>query len=156
MFYNFLFPQYLRGRAVSVMLLLVRLFFGALFFMHGLDKMWNFNELSFTFPSVFGFGPYMTLMLAIFCEFACSLFLVTGLMTRIILLPMILSMAVAFFDVHDAMMPQGELSLIYLIVFVGLFLCGPGKYSVDYLIDKRLQKEKKVGQSETDPELDDD
>lgn len=156
MFYNFLFPQYLRGRAVSVMLLLVRLFFGALFFMHGLDKMWNFNELSFTFPSIFGFGPYMTLMLAIFCEFACSLFLVTGLMTRIILLPMILSMAVAFFDVHDAMMPQGELSLIYLIVFVGLFLCGPGKYSVDYLIDKRLQKEKKVGQSETYPELDDD
>ena len=144
MFYNFLFPQYLRGRAVSVMLLLLRLFFGALFFMHGLDKMRDFNELSFTFPSVFGFGPYVTLMLAIFCEFACSMFLITGLMTRIILLPMILSMAVAFFDVHDAMMPQGELSLIYLIVFAGLFMCGPGRYSLDYLIDKLLQKERKV------------
>ena len=144
MFYDFLFPQYLRGRAVSVILLLIRLFFGALFFMHGLDKMRDFNELSFTFPSVFGFGSYVTLMLAIFCEFACSLFLMSGLITRIILLPMILSMAVAFFDVHDALMPQGELSLIYLLVFVGLFLCGPGKYSVDYLIDKRIQKEKKV------------
>ena len=148
MFYNFLFPQYLRGRAVSVILLLIRLFFGALFFMHGLDKMRDFNELSFTFPSVFGFGSYMTLMLAIFCEFACSLFLMTGLITRIVLLPMILSMAVAFFDVHDALMPQGELSLIYLLVFVGLFFCGPGKYSLDYLIDKRLQKEKKVGNSD--------
>ena len=143
MFYNFLFPQYLRGRAVSVILLLIRLFFGILFFMHGLDKMRDFNELSYTFPSVLGFGPYVTLMLAIFCEFACSLFLMTGLITRIILIPMILSMAVAFFDVHDGMMPQGELSLIYLLVFFGLFVCGPGRYSVDYLIDKRLQKDRK-------------
>lgn len=142
MFYNFLFPQYLRGRAVSFLLLLIRLFFGILFFMHGLDKLTNFNELSFTFPSVLGFGSYMTLMVAIFCEFACSMFLITGLMTRILLIPMILSMAVAFFDIHDAMMPEGELSLIYLIIFLGLFIAGPGRYSVDYLIDKRIQKEK--------------
>ena len=157
MFYNFLFPQYLRGRAVSVILLLVRLFFGALFFMHGLDKMKDFNELSFTFPSVFGFGSYVTLMLAIFCEFACSLFLMSGLITRIILLPMILAMAVAFFDVHDALMPQGELSLIYLIVFLALFICGPGKYSVDYLIDKRLKEDKKeeADEHELEPEEDD-
>ena len=142
MFYNFLFPQYLRGRAVSFLLLLIRLFFGILFFMHGLDKLTNFNELSFTFPSVLGFGSYMTLMVAIFCEFACSMFLITGLMTRILLIPMILSMAVAFCDIHDAMMPEGELSLIYLVIFLGLFIAGPGRYSVDYLIDKRIQKEK--------------
>ena len=142
MFYNFLFPQYLRGRAVSLILLLIRIFFAVMFFMHGLDKMRNFDVLSETFPSIMGLGSYTTLMLAIFCEFACSLFLMTGLTTRIILIPMILSMAVAFFDVHDGMMPQGELSLIYLIVFFGLFICGPGRYSVDYLIDKRLQKDR--------------
>lgn len=141
MFYNFLFPQYLRGTAVSFLILFVRLFFGILFFMHGLDKMTNFNELSQTYPSVLGFGSYMTLMISIFCEFACSLFLIVGLMTRIILLPMILTMAVAFFDIHDGMMPQAELSLIYLIIFLGIFMTGPGKYSLDYLIDKRLKKE---------------
>ena len=142
MFYNFLFPQYLRGKAVSFLLLLIRLFFGVLFFMHGLDKMMDFNELSLTYPSVFGFGSYMTLMLSIFCEFACSMLLMTGLMTRIVLVPMVLSMAVAFFDIHDGMMPEGELSLIYLVVFLGLFIAGPGRYSVDYLIDTRIQKEK--------------
>lgn len=141
MFYNFLFPQYLRGTAVSFLILFVRLFFGILFFMHGLDKMTNFNELSQTYPSVLGFGSYMTLMISIFCEFACSLFLIVGLMTRIILLPMILTMAVAFFDIHDGMMPQAELSLIYLIIFLGIFMTGPGKYSLDYLIDKLLKKE---------------
>ena len=142
MFYNFLFPQYLRGKAVSFLLLLIRLFFGILFFMHGLDKLTNFNQLSLTYPSVLGFGSYTTLMVAIFCEFACSMFLLVGLITRIILIPMVLSMAVAFFDIHDGMMPEGELSLIYLIIFLGLFISGPGRYSVDYLIDTRIQKEK--------------
>ncbi len=144
MFYNFLFPQYLRGRGVSFMILFVRLFFGALFLMHGLDKMMNFNQLSVTYPSVFGLGSYTTLMLSIFCEFACSIFLMVGMLTRIILIPMVVSMAVAFFDIHDGMMPEGELSLIYLIVFFVLFVTGPGRYSVDYLIDRKVMKDKEA------------
>ena len=142
MFYNFLFPQYLRERAVSVLLLLIRLFFGILFFMHGLDKMTNFNELSYTYPSVLGFGSYMTLMLSIFCEFACSMFLMVGLVTRVVLIPMAIAMAVAFFDIHDGMMPEGELALIFLIVFVVLFITGPGRYSIDYLIDMNVKKDR--------------
>lgn len=126
------------------MILFVRLFFGALFLMHGLDKMMNFNQLSVTYPSVFGLGSYTTLMLSIFCEFACSIFLMVGMLTRIILIPMVVSMAVAFFDIHDGMMPEGELSLIYLIVFFVLFVTGPGRYSVDYLIDRKVMKDKEA------------
>lgn len=142
MFYNFLFPQYFRGKGVSFLLLFVRVFFGALFLMHGLDKMTNFNELSLTYPGVLGFGSYMTLMVTIFCEFACSLFLITGCVTRIVLVPMVIAMAVAFFDIHDGMMPEGELALIFMIVFIVLFMTGPGRYSVDYLIDRKVKKEK--------------
>ncbi|MBQ2918127.1 MAG: DoxX family protein [Bacteroidales bacterium] len=144
MFYNYLFPQYCREKVVSLLILALRVFFGVLFFTHGLDKMINFNTLSETYPSVLGFGSYMTLMVSIFCEFACSLFLIAGLMERVVLLPMIASMAVAFFDIHDGMFPEGELSLIYLILFVVLLLTGPGRYSVDYLIDTKFQKEKKA------------
>lgn len=144
MFYNFLFPQYFRGKGVSIVLLLIRLFFGALFFLHGLDKLTNFNELSQNYPSVLGFGSYMTLMITVFCEFACSMFFIVGCVTRIVLLPMIVAMAVAFFDIHDGMMPDGELALIYMIVFVGIFLTGPGRYSVDYLIDLRVRKDRKA------------
>lgn len=142
MFYNFLFPHQFRGKGSSLLILAVRLVFGVLFFIHGLDKMMNFNLLVDNYPSVFGFGSYMTLMVSIFCEFCCSLFLIAGLMVRLVTIPMIVSMGVAFFDIHDAMMPEGELSLIYLIVFFLLFLAGPGRYSLDYLIDKRSQKEK--------------
>ena len=142
MFYDFLFPQYCRDRVISLLILALRLFFGILFFSHGLDKMMNFNELSYTFPSAFGFGSYMTLMLSIFCEFACSIFLIVGLLVRITVIPMIAAMAVAFFDVHDGMFPDGELSLIYMVLFSILYITGPGRYSLDYLIDMKFQKEK--------------
>ena len=141
MFYNFLFPQHFRGKGVSAFILILRLFFGVMFFIHGLGKMMNFSELSQTYPSVFGLGSYMTLMLAVFTEFCCSLFLIAGLLFRIMLLPMIVAMAVAFFDIHDGFLPEGELSLIYLIVFCLLYFVGPGKFSIDYLIDRRLRKE---------------
>ena len=142
MFYNFLFPQYLRGKGVSLLILAVRVLFGILFFTHGVEKMVNFNILVNSFPDILGFGSYMSLMLAIFCEFCCSLFLLAGLLHRIILIPMIISMGVAFFDVHDAMMPQGELSFIYFTVFILLFFVGPGRFSVDYLLDKKFRKVK--------------
>lgn len=141
MFYNFLFPQTFRGKGVSFLILCIRLFFGVLFFMHGLDKMTNFDQLSLTFPDIMGFGSYMSLMLSIFAEFCCSLFLIFGLLVRVMLIPMIIAMAVAFFDVHDAIMPEGELSLIYLIVFIIVYLTGPGRFSLDYLIDARFKNE---------------
>lgn len=142
MFYNFLFPQSFRGKGVSFLILCLRVFFGVMFFTHGLDKLANFNELSQTFPDVLGFGSYMSLMVSIFCEFCCSLFLIAGLMVRITVIPMIISMAVAFFDVHDGMFPEGELALIYLIMFIILYITGPGKFSIDYLIDKKIQKDR--------------
>lgn len=147
MFYRFLFPQTFRGKGVSLLILVLRVVFGALFFIHGLDKMLNFNTLVNDYPSVLGFGSYMTLMVSIFCEFCCSLFLMAGLLQRLLTVPMIVAMGVAFFDIHDAMMPEGELALIYFIVFIVLFLVGPGRYSVDFLIDMKFQKEKNPSQS---------
>ena len=141
MFYNFLFPHYCREKVISFLILCLLVFFGVLFMMHGLDKMTNFSILSETYPSVLGLGSYTTLMITVFAEFCCSLFLITGLLVRITVLPMIAAMAVAFFDVHDAMMPEGELALIYLVLFIILYATGPGRYSLDYLIDSRVRTE---------------
>ena len=142
MFYNFLFPHYCRDKGISFLILCLRLFFGVLFMMHGLDKMTHFSSLSDTYPSVFGLGSYMTLMLSVFTEFCCSVFLITGLLVRITVIPMIVAMAVAFFDVHDAMMPEGELAFIYMVLFIILYATGPGRYSLDYLIDTKVQSER--------------
>lgn len=142
MFYSYLFPKHFRGKGVSFLILALRLFFGIMFFIHGLDKMMNFSQLLEGYPNILGFGSYVSLMVTIFCEFCCSLFLIAGLLIRVMLLPMIAAMAVAFFDVHDGFLPEGELALIYMCVFILLYLVGPGKYSLDYLIDTKLQKER--------------
>ena len=81
-------------------------------------------------------------MIAVFAEFCCSLFLLCGLLVRITVIPLMLTMAVAFFDVHDANFPGGELSFIYLVLLIILYFTGPGRYSVDYLIDMRFRKDK--------------
>lgn len=142
MFYNFLFPQYCREKGISLLLLCLRIFFGVMLFLHGLDKMANFQVLSQTFPDIMGLGSYMSLMIAIFSEFCCSMFLLFGLLVRIMTIPMIVVMSVAFFDVHDAMFPEGELAFIYLVLFTLLYVTGPGRYSIDYLIDMRFKKDK--------------
>ena len=111
-----------------------------------MDKLANVNQLADTFPDVTGLGSYMSLIVSIFCEFCCSLFLIAGLLIRIAVIPMMIAMAVAFFVVHDGMLPEGELSLIYLVMFIILYITGPGKFSMDYLIDRKIQKERKKKQ----------
>ena len=47
---------------------------------------------------------------------------------------MIIAMAVAFFSFHQATLAEGELAFLYLLLFIMLYISGPGKYSIDYLI----------------------
>ena len=141
MFYQFLFPRQFRGKGVSLLILLLRLVLGVMIFRHGLVKLYNFEQLSFTFPDVFGLGSYTSLMLVIMIEFSCSLFLMFGLLIRLSVIPLIISLGVAFVDVHNAQLPEGELSLVYLVISLILYFTGPGRYSLDYLIDRRVEKD---------------
>ena len=143
MLYQFMFPNHFRGKGISLLILAFRIFLGVMIFNHGLSKLYNFEQLSFTFPDVFGLGSYTSLMLVIFIEFCCSLFLMFGLLVRITVIPLMISLAVAFFDVHNAQLPEGELSLVYLVLVVLLYFMGPGRYSLDYLIDQKVQKSKR-------------
>lgn len=142
MLYQFLFPNHFRGKGTSLLILVLRAFLGVMIFRHALEKLVNFEPLSFSFPDIFGFGSYTSLMLVIFVEFCCSLFLIFGLLVRITVIPLMISMAVAFFDVHNAQFPEGELAFVYLVLVIVLYFIGPGRYSIDYLIDMRLKKDK--------------
>ena len=141
MLYRFLFPDQFRGKRTSLLVLTLRTFLGVMILFHGLDKLSNFQALSVSFPDIMGFGSYTSLMLVIFAEFCCSLFLIAGLLTRVFVIPPMITMAVAFFDVHDAEFPSGELSFIYLVLLVILYFTGPGRYSLDYLIDVHFKRD---------------
>jgi putative oxidoreductase len=140
MLINFLFPRYANRYGVSLFLLAMRVFIGMLFMMHGLDKAVNFNILVGNFPDPLGIGPFATLLLVVFAELFCAIFFIFGLLYRIIMIPMIIAMAVAFFGIHHSDMTQGELAFLYFVIFILMYIAGPGRFSLDALIGKSIRK----------------
>lgn len=131
---NIVFPTDYHGSTTSRILLAMRFFFGVLFLMHGYEKLVNFEALTTMFPDPFGIGVDTSLILVIFAEFFCAIALIVGFLFRLILLPMIFTMGVAFFYAHGGSIAAGELALIYFGVFVMMLITGPGRYSMDSLI----------------------
>lgn len=128
---DFLFPQPTDSKAFSLLLLCLRLFFGLMLIMHGLEKLYNYTELCFVFPDPIGIGSEVSLILAIFAEMFCSIAFIFGALYRLTMIPMLVVMAIAFFHIHEASIIQGELAFIYLMVLVMMYIAGPGQYAID-------------------------
>ena len=136
---RFLFPVKPDVTFISVILLIVRVVFGVMLMNHGIDKWANYQELSAVFPDPLGIGSPLSLGLAIFGELACSMAFIIGFLYRLAMIPMIFTMCVAFFIVHaDDPFAVKELAFVYLVVFVLMYIVGPGKFAVDRWISKSL------------------
>lgn len=122
----------------SIAMLILRLVAGlSMAFSHGLGKLQNYSAAADSFPDPFGVGSQLSLMLAIGAEFFCAVLVAIGLATRFTAIPLIITMATAFFVIHSGdAFGDKELSLIYMTVFLVIALIGPGKYSVDNFIKK--------------------
>lgn len=137
---SFLFPTYYdNSQAYSVLLLVMRIFFGLLFLTHGYGKLMAHSSMADLFADPFGLGSIISFWMAVFAEVVCSFALIFGILQRIVLLPMIFTMCTAFFIIHGAdAFAVKELSFIYLIAFIILYITGPGKYSFDAVIGRYL------------------
>ena len=135
---DFLFPQPTDSKGFSFLLLCLRIFFGLMLTMHGLEKLYNYTELCYTFPDPTGIGSEITLLFVIFAEMMCSVAFIFGALYRLSMIPMLGVMAVAFIHIHKASIAQGELAFIYLIVFIMMYITGPGQYSIDAKIYEYL------------------
>lgn len=101
-------------------------------FGHGLAKLVDFQDKADSFPSFFGLPSVVTLGLAVFAEFFCSILVTIGYQTRLACLPLVATMAVAAFMAHaEDPFARKEMALLYLVGFTAIALIGPGKYSVD-------------------------
>lgn len=122
-------------------LLLLRLGTSLMLVSHGWSKVTHFSERLNSFADPIGLGPAVSLQLVIFAEFFCAIFLILGFMSRVILIPMIINMAVITFIVQGSGgFEKQELPMIYLLVFIVLLLLGPGKISLDGKILKRRSR----------------
>lgn len=130
---NFLMRVPQAPMTVSWGLLWMRLVFGGTMVVaHGWAKLTNFTEIATRFPDPFGVGSQISLSLAVFAEVFCATALVGGILTRLVLLPLIITMAVAFFVIHGAdPWMKKELAFLYLNAYIILFIAGPGRISFD-------------------------
>lgn len=122
--------------AFNFALLLIRLSFGILMIAnHGLSKLMNFSTMQHTFYNFMGIGSMPSLLLDLFAELFCSMFIILGLFTRLAAIPLIIAMCVAIFGVHaHQSLAKAELAVLYLTAFVTILFVGPGKISVDAMI----------------------
>lgn len=134
---NFLLSE----RYSNLALLALRLFVGGMMLAHGVAKLENFTALREGFPDPIGMGATASLVMIILVEVGCSLMVITGLLTRFAVIPLIFSMCVAaFFTPAEVTMSSSELAIMYLGIFVVIFIAGPGKCSIDYLIGKTIAR----------------
>ena len=142
--YKFLFPSKPEGNAFSLFLLALRILFGVLLLSHGVQKWMNFSAMSGSFPDRVGVGSTLSLGLAIFGEVFCSVGFIFGAFYRLALIPMIFTMGMAFFVIHaNDPFAIKELAFIYLVVFILMYITGPGKFSIDHIISSALSKKKR-------------
>ena len=117
--------------------LLMRLAFGGMLLTHGWGKFNNLISGEFGFPDPLGIGGAPTLVIAVLAEFVSPILLIVGFKTRISTILPALTMLVAAFIFHaDDPWKNQEYPLLYFFGFLGIYLLGGGKYSLDWKLKK--------------------
>lgn len=118
-------------------MLLLRIGLGALMINHGYGKLVHFAEMKSQFMNFMGLGQPVSLALAVFAEFFCSVFIILGLFSRLSTIPLIITMLIALFQAHKGdVFGEGEKAAMFLCGYVVLLIVGPGKISVDGMTGK--------------------
>lgn len=126
----------------SLPLLFIRLVLAYGFFGPATMKWKDIKSIAEWFGSIGIPAPYLNAYLAAGTEAAGVLLLALGLGTRLISIPLIITMLVAIKTVHwangfEAGNNGFEIPLYYIIMLISLFVFGSGKLSLDYLITKK-------------------
>ena len=124
---------------LSGLILIIRLFVGISMLTHGLPKLEKLvaND-NIEFMNFLGLGSAISLVLVVFAEFLCSVFIILGFLTRFSAIPLMITMLIAFFVVHSSdLYATKELSLVYFFFYLTIFILGSGRFSLDWLFSKK-------------------
>lgn len=141
--------------------LFMRLFVGIMFMQFGIRHLITFSTLKYTFPSVLGLSNETSLIIMICIELICSLFIMIGFLTRLSVLPPVISMIIAEYHILHDLLPDtfpysisstqpGYLPLMFIGIFLFLLIAGPGKISLDYFISLFIISKRGKDESETE------
>lgn len=115
-------------------ILFMRIFIGAMMLTHGIGKIQNYNAIVNSFPDPLGIGSAASFTLITLIEVGCSVLIIMGLFTRLATLPLIFGMYVAtFIAFPEKTFAEGELSFVYMGIYIMLLVSGGGRYALDAL-----------------------
>ena len=115
-------------------ILFMRIFIGAMMLTHGIGKIQNYNVIVNSFPDPLGIGSAVSFTLITLTEVGCSVLIIMGLFTRLATLPLIFGMYVAtFIAFPEKTFAEGELSFVYMGIYIMLLVSGGGRYALDAL-----------------------
>jgi putative oxidoreductase len=124
--------------STDLAILLLRLIFGGLFVRYGYMKIASYDQILPMFGDIIGIGAKLSFHLVIFAEFFCGLFVLLGLFTRLSVVPIFITMIVAYFVAHAKdPFDTKAVAFIFMVSSVVVFILGSGNYSVDNLIFRR-------------------
>jgi putative oxidoreductase len=84
-----------------------------------------------------GLSSEVSLGLVIFAEFFCAIFLILGLATRFVAVPLLIDTFVALSVAHKFdFFAKGEKAALFVTIYFTILLIGPGRISVDGMIKK--------------------
>jgi|SRR5688500_17242852 len=123
------------NKRVDLGLFILRLGISLLMIPHGWSKLQRLNTNPGDFYNFLGLSAEFSLLLIVIAELFCSILLILGIGTRLILIPLMIGMLVIVLMVHGSdPMSEKEHALLFLVPYVTLFITGPGKYSLDFLL----------------------
>lgn len=116
---------------------------------HGIGKLQNYNAIVNSFPDPLGIGSAASFTLITLTEVGCSVLLIMGLLTRLATLPLIFGMFVAtFIAFPDKSFAEGELSFMYMGIYIMLLISGGGRYALDAFIFPYWTAERRYSEGE--------
>jgi putative oxidoreductase len=120
-------------------ILLVRLFTALMIFPHGLEMFdpKQMSQLTGLLDESHFPAPVFMAHLAKCTELAGGILLAAGLFTRIITLPLMICMVVVTWLMGGGNIFNSDTSTLFFLLFLGFFLTGPGKWSLDYYFFNR-------------------
>ncbi len=138
-----LWPQRIANYFLWLGPLLARITVGFVFMMVGWGKLQHLDDVTEYFASLGIPAPHLLTPFVSGLECFGGLFLMLGVLTRISAGGLAITMIVAIVtarwsDIDSLQTLLGFEETLYLAIFTWLAICGAGKASVDYLIEKRL------------------
>ena len=106
-----------------------------MFVYYGYMKAANYEAFASMFQAIIGIGAKLSFNLVIFAELVCGFFILIGLLTRFSVIPVFITMIIAFFVAHaNDGFDVKAIAFVYMLLCIVIFILGSGRYSADAVL----------------------